>query len=174
MWAAQFLTFNNPNTILTSGGSGTMGFGLPAAIGAQIGRPDKKVIVVVGDGGFQMTFQELMLLKQYNLPVKVVIINNSYLGMVRQWQELFNDRRYSSVDLNINPSFDKIAEAYDIKYMAINNREQLDSELRGLIESDEAVIINCIVEKEANVLPMIPGGASVDDIVGKRGVIEYA
>ena len=174
MWAAQFLTFNNPNTILTSGGSGTMGFGLPAAIGAQIGRPDKKVIVVVGDGGFQMTFQELMLLKQYNLPVKVVIINNSYLGMVRQWQELFNDRRYSSVDLNINPSFENIAEAYDIKYMAINNREQLDSELRGLIESDEPVIINCIVEKEANVLPMIPGGASVDDIVGKRGVIEYA
>ena len=121
-----------------------------------------------------MTFQELMLLKQYNLPVKVVIINNLYLGMVRQWQELFNDRRYSSVDLNINPSFENIAEAYDIKYMAINNREQLDSELRGLIESDEPVIINCIVEKEANVLPMIPGGASVDDIVGKRGVIEYA
>ena len=174
MWAAQFLTFNKPNTILTSGGSGTMGFGLPAAIGAQIGKPEKKVIAVVGDGGFQMTFQELILLKQYNLPVKVVIINNSFLGMVRQWQELFNDRRYSSVDLNINPSFENIAEAYDIKYMAINNREQLDSELRGLIESDEPVIINCIVEKEANVLPMIPGGASVDDIVGKRGVIEYA
>ena len=172
MWAAQFLTFNKPNTILTSGGSGTMGFGLPAAIGAQIGKPEKKVIAVVGDGGFQMTFQELILLKQYNLPVKVVIINNSFLGMVRQWQELFNDRRYSSVDLNINPNFENIAQDYGIKYMTIDNRKKLDSELEGLIESDEPVIINCVVEKEANVFPMIPAGSSVDNIVGKRGMIE--
>lgn len=172
MWAAQFLTFNKPNTILTSGGSGTMGFGLPAAIGAQIGKPEKKVIAVVGDGGFQMTFQELILLKQYNLPVKVVIINNSFLGMVRQWQELFNDRRYSFVDLNINPNFENIAQAYGIKYMTIDNRKKLDSELEGLIESDEPVIINCVVEKEANVFPMIPAGSSVDNIVGKRGMIE--
>ena len=172
MWAAQFLTFNKPNTILTSGGSGTMGFGLPAAIGAQIGKPEKKVIAVVGDGGFQMTFQELILLKQYNLPVKVVIINNSFLGMVRQWQELFNDRRYSFVDLNINPNFENIAQDYGIKYMTIDNRKKLDSELEGLIESDEPVIINCVVEKEANVFPMIPAGSSVDNIVGKRGMIE--
>lgn len=172
MWAAQFLTFNNPNTILTSGGSGTMGYGLPAAIGAQVAMPDKKVVAVVGDGGFQMTFQELMLIKQYNLPIKVVIINNSYLGMVRQWQELFNDRRYSGVDLDINPDFNKIAEAYGIKSMTIDSREQLDKELKGLIESDEAVIINCIVEKEANVFPMIPAGACVSNIVGRRGVIE--
>lgn len=173
MWAAQFLTFNNPNTIVTSGGSGTMGFGLPAAIGAQVAMPDKKVIAVVGDGGFQMTFQELMLLKQYNLPVKVLILNNSFLGMVRQWQELFNEKRYSFVDLSINPNFNKIAEAYGIKSMTIENREQLDKELRGLIESDEPVVINCIVEKEANVFPMIPAGTSVSKLVGRRGVMEY-
>ena len=94
MWSAQYLTFNNPHTILTSGGAGTMGFGLPAAIGAQVANPNKKVIAIVGDGGFQMTFQELMMIKEYNLPVKIFIINNSYLGMVRQWQELFHEKRY--------------------------------------------------------------------------------
>ena len=108
MWSAQFIKFNNPYSILTSGGAGTMGFGLPAAIGAQVANPDKKVLAIVGDGGFQMTFQELMMVKEYNLPVKIFIINNSYLGMVRQWQELFNDRRYSSVDLSYNPDFIKI------------------------------------------------------------------
>ncbi|NLY47217.1 MAG: biosynthetic-type acetolactate synthase large subunit, partial [Tissierella sp.] len=116
MWVAQYLSFNRPNTIITSGGSGTMGFGLPAAIGAQIGKPKEKVIAVVGDGGFQMTYHELMMIKQYNLPIKIIIINNSYLGMVRQWQEMFNDGRYSFVDLSINPDFSKIAEAYGIEF----------------------------------------------------------
>lgn len=173
MWAAQYLRFNKPNTILTSGGSGTMGFGVPAAIGAQIAQPEENVICIVGDGGFQMTYHELMMIKQYNLPIKIVIINNSYLGMVRQWQEIFNDGRYSFVDLSVNPDFSKIAEAYEIDFARIETKADLENKLRALIESDKAVIIDCIVEKEANVLPMIPAGSSVSNMVGKRGELDY-
>lgn len=172
MWAAQFLTFNNPYSILTSGGAGTMGFGLPAAIGAQVANPNKKVLAVVGDGGFQMTFQELMLIKEYKLPVKIFIINNSYLGMVRQWQELFHEKRYSSVDLSYNPDFIKIGEAYGIKSVQLTNKKDLKKHLKKILESDEAVLVECIVEKEENVYPMIPAGKDVSCIVGKRGVLE--
>ena len=172
MWAAQYLTFNNPYSILTSGGAGTMGFGLPAAIGAQVANPNKKVLAVVGDGGFQMTFQELMLIKEYNLPVKIFIINNSYLGMVRQWQELFHEKRYSSVDLSYNPNFIKIGEAYGIKSIQLKNKKDLKKNLKKILESDEAVLVECIVEKEENVYPMIPAGKDVSCIVGKRGVLE--
>ena len=172
MWAAQYLTFNNPYSILTSGGAGTMGFGLPAAIGAQVANPNKKVLAIVGDGGFQMTFQELMLMKEYNLPVKIFIINNSYLGMVRQWQELFHEKRYSSVDLSYNPDFIKIGEAYGIKSIQLKNKKDLKKNLKKILESDEAVLVECIVEKEENVYPMIPAGKDVSYIVGKRGVLE--
>ena len=172
MWAAQYLTFNNPYSILTSGGAGTMGFGLPAAIGAQVANPDKKVLAIVGDGGFQMTFQELMLIKEYKLPVKIFIINNSYLGMVRQWQELFHEKRYSSVDLSYNPDFIKIGEAYGIKSIQLKNKKDLKKQLKKILESDEAVLVECIVEKEENVYPMIPAGKDVSCIVGKRGVLE--
>ena len=172
MWTAQFMTYQNPDSIVTSGGAGTMGFGLPAAIGAQVAMPDKKVVLIVGDGGFQMTFQELMLIRQYKLPVKVLIINNSFLGMVRQWQEIFNDKRYSFVDLTYNPDFMKIGEAYGIKTVKIENKEELKNKLEELIKSDEGVVINCIVEKEENVYPMIPAGTSVAQMVGKRGVLE--
>ena len=172
MWTAQFIKFNNPYTILTSGGAGTMGFGLPATIGAQVANPDKKVLAIVGDGGFQMTFQELMLIKEYNLPVKIFIINNSYLGMVRQWQELFNDRRYSSVDLSYNPDFIKIGEAYGIKSIQLKTKKDLKKHLKKILESDEAVLVECIVEKEENVYPMIPAGKDVSCIVGKRGVLD--
>ena len=172
MWAAQFIKFNNPYSILTSGGAGTMGFGLPAAIGAQVANPDKKVLAIVGDGGFQMTFQELMMLKEYNLPVKIFIINNSYLGMVRQWQELFNDRRYSSVDLSHNPDFIKIGEAYGIKSIQLKTKKDLKKHLKKILESNEAVLVECIVEKEENVYPMIPAGKDVSCIVGKRGVLD--
>ena len=172
MWAAQYLTFNNPYSILTSGGAGTMGFGLPAAIGAQVANPNKKVLAVVGDGGFQMTFQELMLIKEYNLPVKIFIINNSYLGMVRQWQELFHEKRYSSVDLSYNPDFIKIGEAYGIKSIQLTNKKDLKKHLKKILESDEAVLVECIVEKEENVYPMIPAGKDVSCIVGKGGVVE--
>ena len=172
MWTAQFIKFNNPYSILTSGGAGTMGFGLPAAIGAQVANPNKKVIAIVGDGGFQMTFQELMMIKEYNLPVKIFIINNSYLGMVRQWQELFNDRRYSSVDLSYNPDFIKIGEAYGIKSIQLKTKKDLKKHLKKILESDEAVLVECIVEKEENVYPMIPAGKDVSCIVGKRGVLD--
>ena len=172
MWSAQFIKFNNPYSILTSGGAGTMGFGLPAAIGAQVANPDKKVLAIVGDGGFQMTFQELMMLKEYKLPVKIFIINNSYLGMVRQWQELFNDRRYSSVDLSYNPDFIKIGEAYGIKSIQLKTKKDLKKHLKKILESDEAVLVECIVEKEENVYPMIPAGKDVSCIVGKRGVLD--
>ena len=172
MWSAQFIKFNNPYSILTSGGAGTMGFGLPAAIGAQVANPDKKVLAIVGDGGFQMTFQELMMVKEYKLPVKIFIINNSYLGMVRQWQELFNDRRYSSVDLSYNPDFIKIGEAYGIKSIQLKTKKDLKKHLKKILESDESVLVECIVEKEENVYPMIPAGKDVSCIVGKRGVLD--
>lgn len=170
MWAAQYLSFEKPNTICTSGGAGTMGFGLPGAIGAQIAKPDEKIITIVGDGGIQMNIQELMLAKQYNLPIKIVILNNSYLGMVRQWQEMFNEKRYSFVDLTHNPDFVKIGEAYGIKSVELSSPGDL-SQLGELLSSNEPVLINCIVEKEENVFPMIPSGTSVDQMVGKKGEI---
>ena len=172
MWAAQYLTFKNPDTIVTSGGAGTMGFGVPAAMGAQVGAKDKKVVLIVGDGGFQMTLEEIMMIRQYNLPVKIILINNSFLGMVRQWQELFKDRRYSFVELECNPDFVKIAEAYGIKSERLKTKEDLNNRLKDLILSDEGAIIDCIVEKEENVFPMIPAGKTVSQMIGKKGVLE--
>ena len=169
MWTSQFITFSKPNTIITSGGAGTMGFGLPAAIGAQVAAPDKKVILITGDGGLQMNSQELLLLKAYNIPVKVVIINNGFLGMVRQWQELFNQHRYSFVDLSINPDFETLAKAYGVQGVTLSTIEELRSQLRDLILSDEPVVINCVVEKEENVFPMIPAGCSAKDMIGLKG-----
>ena len=169
MWASQFITFSKPNTIITSGGAGTMGFGLPAAIGAQVAQPDKKVVLITGDGGLQMNSQELLLLKAYNIPVKVVIINNGFLGMVRQWQELFNQRRYSFVDLEVNPDFETLAKAYGVQGVTLSTIEELRSQLRDLILSDEPVVINCMVEREENVFPMIPAGCTAKDMMGLKG-----
>ena len=169
MWTSQFITFSKPNTIITSGGAGTMGFGLPAAIGAQVAQPDKKVVLITGDGGLQMNSQELLLLKAYNIPVKVVIINNGFLGMVRQWQELFNQRRYSFVDLEVNPDFETLAKAYGVQGVTLSTIEELRSQLRDLILSDEPVVINCVVEREENVFPMIPAGCSAKDMIGLKG-----
>ena len=172
MWSAQYMTYKHANSIVTSGGAGTMGFGVPAAIGAQVGARDKKVVLIVGDGGFQMTLEEIMMIRQYNLPVKIVIINNSFLGMVRQWQELFKDRRYSFVDLECNPDFIKIADAYGIKSERLKTKADLENKLKDLILSDEGVILDCIVEKEENVFPMIPAGKTVSQMIGKKGVLE--
>ena len=169
MWTSQFITFSKPNTIITSGGAGTMGFGLPAAIGAQVAQPDKKVVLITGDGGLQMNSQELLLLKAYNIPVKVVIINNGYLGMVRQWQELFNQHRYSFVDLEVNPDFETLAKAYGVQGVTLSTIEDLRSQLRDLILSDEPVVINCVVEREENVFPMIPAGCTAKDMMGLKG-----
>lgn len=172
MWSALHLTYRNPNSIISSGGGGTMGFGLPSAIGAQVACPDKKIISIVGDGGFQMNIQELILLKAYKLPVKVFIMNNSYLGMVRQWQELFHERRYSEVNLEINPDFVKVAEAYGIKSVTLESKEDLEK-IDEILKSDEPILVNCIVKKEENVYPMIPAGKSVEDMIGLRGVKDY-
>lgn len=172
MWSALHLTYRNPNSIISSGGGGTMGFGLPSAIGAQVACPDKKIISIVGDGGFQMNIQELILLKAYKLPVKIFIMNNSYLGMVRQWQELFHERRYSEVNLEINPDFVKVAEAYGIKSVTLESEEDLEK-IDEILKSDEPILVNCIVKKEENVYPMIPAGKSVEDMIGLRGVKDY-
>lgn len=171
MWSALHLTFKN-HSLISSGGGGTMGFGLPSAIGAQIASPNKKVLAIVGDGGIQMNIQELMLLKKYNLPVKVFIMNNSYLGMVRQWQELFHEKRYSSVNLDDNPDFMLLAQAYGIKGVTLKNEMDLEK-LKEIIKSDEPVLVNCIVDSEENVYPMIPAGKSVEDMMGMRGVKDY-
>ncbi|MGO1469422.1 MAG: biosynthetic-type acetolactate synthase large subunit [Tissierella sp.] len=169
MWAAQYMDFEKPHSFITSGGAGTMGFGLPAAIGAQIAKRDERVIAIVGDGGFQMTSQELMMIKQYNLPIKIVLLNNSYLGMVRQWQDIFNDKRYSFVDLDHNPDFEMMGKVYGIRSESIRTKEDLESKFPELINSHEVVLINCIVEKEANVYPMIPGGTDVSQMMGLKG-----
>lgn len=171
MWAAQFLTHKMPHTIVTSGGAGTMGYGLPAAIGAQIGAPTKQVILVVGDGGFQMTFEELMMVKQYDLPIKIIIINNGFLGMVRQWQEIFNKRRYSYVDLEMSPDFIKLADAFGLNAHRIESVEDFTSTFTNYITSDESIILDCRVKREENVLPMIPAGGTVSGMMGKKGVI---
>lgn len=165
MWTAMFYNFRNPDSFCSSGGAGTMGYGIPSTIGAQVAFPNKKIIGIIGDGGFQMTIQELITIKQYNLPIKLIIINNSYLGMVRQWQELFFNKRYSSVDLSINPDFQKIAEAYGLKSVKIEDKKTFKHELEYHIKTNEATIIEVIVKKEENVLPMIPVGKSVDNMM---------
>jgi len=142
---------------------GTIGFGLPAAIGAKMGRPDRKVVLFVGDGGFQMTIQELGTIFQTKIPVKIVLLNNNFLGMVRQWQELFFDKRYASTEL-INPDFQMISKGYGIMSEKVTSRDQLDEAILKLVNSEDAFLLEVVVEKEGNVFPMVPAGASVSDI----------
>lgn len=164
MTASRYYGFRHPLTNVTSGGAGTMGFALPAAIGAKIARPEKEVIAVIGDGGYQMTVQELGTILQYKIPVKILVLNNSYLGMVRQWQQLFHDKRYSCTDL-INPDFVKLAEAYEIPARKVTRREDLVGALEELIKSDTARFLEVVVGKEDNVFPMMPGGGCVSDVL---------
>jgi acetolactate synthase-1/2/3 large subunit len=160
MWSAQFNLTTSGERWLSSGGAGTMGYGFPAAVGAQFGRPDELVIAVVGDGGFQMTLFELSTVFIHKLPVKVLIIDNKYLGMVRQWQELFFDNRYSGVDLEGNPDFIKLAEAYGIKGVHIDRPEHVRERLKEALDYKGPVVIHAEVIKEDNVFPMIPAGKS--------------
>ena len=166
MWAAQYYRLNNPHGWVTSGGLGTMGFGFPAAIGAQFARPDKKVISIVGDAGFQMTNQELSLLKEFNLPVKVVILNNSCLGMVRQWQETFYEERYSQSLMPIQPDFVKLAEAYGVKGYRINDISEAEAIFSEAILSDEPVVIDCRVKQLVSVYPMVAPGKGLHEMIG--------
>ena len=163
MMAARYFKFKQSRSVVTSGGLGTMGFGLPAAIGAKMGKPDRPVVLFVGDGGFQMTIQELGTIFQSNIPVKVVLMNNSFLGMVRQWQELFFDKRYAMTEL-INPDFQTICKGYHMPSELVDSREKLDSAIKNLAGQDGPYLIEVIVEKEGNVFPMVPAGASVSDI----------
>ncbi len=170
MWAAMFFRFSYPRQFLNSGGLGTMGFGLPAGIGAKVGRPDKEVFVIDGDGSFVMTMQEIITAAQYKVPVRVAIINNGYLGMVRQWQELFYDKRYSEVDLSFQPDFVRLAEAMG----AVGFRAEKPSEVREIIEEamkvdDKPVILDFAVDREENVLPMVPPGKSYRDMILEDG-----
>ena len=166
MWAAQFLRTTRNRHWLSSGGAGTMGFGFPAAIGAQLGRPDSAVWAVVGDGGFQMTLSELATATVHKLPVKILIMNNHYLGMVRQWQEMFYDNRLSGIDLDGNPDFVKLAEAYGAKGFHLRRAADVDRVLQAAMDYNGGpCIIDAEVVKEGNVFPMIPAGASLREMI---------
>lgn len=163
MYTARYYKFTYPNSLVTSGGMGTMGFGLPAAIGAKMGCPDKTVVTFLGDGGFQMTIQELGTILQYNVPVKIIILNNSYLGMVRQWQDMFFKKRYASTEL-INPDFVMIANAFSIPAKRVSKREELSDSLAEMLAAEGPYLLDITIEKEGNVFPMVEPGASVAEI----------
>lgn len=165
MWSARYYDFNKTNSIITSGGAGTMGFGLPAAIGAKLANPNREVIAIVGDGGFQMNSQELMTISEYNLDIKIIIVNNSFLGMVKQLQDVFYEKRHSFVKLEKNPDFVMLGRAYGINSYIANIPQELDEILRKIFSEKKSALVNCIVSKEENVFPMIPGGKSVDEMI---------
>jgi acetolactate synthase-1/2/3 large subunit len=165
MWAAQYYHFDKPNHFITSGGLGCMGFGLPAAIGAQLACPDKLVVDIAGDGSIQMNIQEMATAAQYNLPIKVVILNNGYLGMVRQWQQLFFDKRYASTCLDCAPDFVKLAEAYGGVGLRATKPEEVVPVLKKGLASKKAVIMDFVVEKEECVYPMVPAGAAATEML---------
>jgi acetolactate synthase-1/2/3 large subunit len=165
MWAAQYYHFDKPNHFITSGGLGCMGFGFPAAIGAQIARPDKTVVDVAGDGSIQMNIQEMATALQYHLPVKIVILNNGYLGMVRQWQELFYDKRYASTCMDCGPDFIKLAEAYGALGLRATKPEEVIPVLEKGLSSPNTVIMDFVVAKEECVYPMVPAGAPITEML---------
>lgn len=165
MWAAQFYRFTQPRTWLSSGGLGSMGFGFPAAIGAQMAHPDRQVVAIVGDGGFQMTMQELATVAEHRLPIKTIIMNNAFLGMVRQWQEIFFNRRYSAVDLSLSPDFAKLAEAFGIVGYTVTQPEALGPTLREALATPGPVVLDVHVAQEENVYPMIPPGAAIHEMI---------
>lgn len=165
MWTAQFYHFQHPRSIITSGGLGTMGFGFPAAIGAQIGNPDKLVISVNGDGGMQMCAQELAICAIHNIPVKVVVINNQTLGMIKQWQELIYEGRFSHIDLSGSPDFVKLAEAYGVKGLRASTKQQAIEAWHQALQTDGPVLIDFIVAKDELVFPMIPQGKALSDMI---------
>lgn len=167
MFSARYSKFCNRRSWITSGGLGTMGFGLPAAIGAKTGNPQKSVVAILGDGGFQMNIQELGTILQSNIGVKIVLLNNSFLGMVRQWQELFFDKRYAFTHL-VNPDFQKIMEAYNIPSQRITSSAEIDGAVRKMFETEGAYFLEVAVKEDENVFPMIPAGATLNEIIYEK------
>ena len=165
MWAQQFYKYNYPRHFITSGGLGTMGYGFPAAIGAKLGKPEKIVFDIAGDGSIQMNIQEMATAVNNKVGVKVAILNNGYLGMVRQWQQLFYKKRYSATDLTANPDFVKIAEAYGASGIRVTEKDEVEDALRKAISVDGPVILDFLVEREENVFPMVPVGARLDEVI---------
>ena len=163
MIACRYANFNKTKSNITSGGLGTMGFALPAAIGAKMAAPEREVVAIIGDGGYQMTIQELGTIFQQKVPVKIVVLNNEFLGMVRQWQQLFFDKRYASTEMT-NPDFVAIAKGYFIEAKKVTTRKDLKAAVKEMIATDGPYFLEVRVEKEDNVFPMIPTGASVSDI----------
>jgi acetolactate synthase-1/2/3 large subunit len=164
MIAARYFGFNKSRSCVTSGGLGTMGYGLPASMGAQIAAPGRTVVAMIGDGGFQMTIQELGTIAQNNLPVKIVLLNNHFLGMVRQWQQLFFEKRYSFTELT-NPDFITIAKGFGIPGTKVDEREDLDAAVRQMLDQPGPFLLEVTIEKEDNVFPMVPSGASVSQVM---------
>jgi len=160
MWAAQFIKFEGPNRWMTSGGLGTMGYGLPAAMGVQVAHPDALVIDVAGEASILMNIQEMSTLAQYNLPVKIFIVNNRWMGMVRQWQELLHGKRYSESYMESLPDFVKLAEAFGAVGIRCEDPTELDGKIMQMIDCDKPVIFDCLVEREESCFPMIPSGAA--------------
>lgn len=167
MWAAQFYCFKKPRSFITSGGLGTMGFGFPAAVGVQIANPDRLVVDIAGDGSIQMNIQELATVATYKLPVKIVLLNNGYLGMVRQWQEIFCEKRYSATTLQ-NPDFCKLAEAYGVKALEVKEPEEVRAKLEEALNYPGPVLVDCQINPEENVMPMVPPNAAIQEMLGVK------
>jgi acetolactate synthase-1/2/3 large subunit len=165
MWAAQYFNFKNPRTFISSGGLGTMGYGFPSAMGAKVGRPESTVIDIAGDGSFQMNSQELATVVQSDIPVIVAILNNGFLGMVRQWQELFFSRRYSETNLEGSVDFVKLAEAYGALGLRAKKKSEVKDAIEEAVKSERPTIIDFVVEREENVSPMVPAGAAINEIM---------
>ncbi|MDZ7837251.1 MAG: thiamine pyrophosphate-dependent enzyme [Actinomycetota bacterium] len=165
MWAAQFYNYTKPRTFVSSGGLGTMGFGLPSAIGAKIGQPDKTVIDIAGDGSLQMVSQELATAVSNNIPVKIMLLNNGYLGMVRQWQELFFDKRYSHTCIRECVDFVKLIEAYGGVGIRVTDKNQVEKAIKEAINLDKVVLVDFWIEAEENVYPMVAPGASINEML---------
>ena len=164
MMSCRYFKYSEPHSVLTSGGLGTMGYGLPAAIGAAIAVPHRTVCVFMGDGGFQMNIQELGTIMEQKTPVKMILLNNNYLGNVRQWQELFFNHRYSCTPM-LNPDYNMIASAYGIPSRLVVDRAELDAAIKEMVESPGAFLLHVAVEEEDNVMPMVPPGASICDMI---------
>jgi acetolactate synthase-1/2/3 large subunit len=165
MWVAQYFRFRHGRQMLTSGGLGTMGYGLPAAVGAAVGNPDRQVLAVAGDGGFQMNMQELATIKKYGLKVKILLLDNSYLGMVRQWQQLLFEKRYAGTEMNDNPDFCLLAQAMGIRSMKLEKKEDAERMMKDFAESGESVLLHAIITGEENVVPMVPAGKSLSGVI---------